>query len=41
MRGKKVGLYRGNDMEDKGTLHSKRLATKEMTLTPMTLMTLG
>ena len=34
MRGKRAGLYKGNGGEDKGTLHSKRLATREMTRTP-------
>ena len=36
MRGKIAVLYRGNDAEDEGTLHSKRLVTKEMTGTPTT-----
>ena len=36
MRGKIAVLYRGNDAEDEGTLHSKRLVTKEMTRTPTT-----
>ena len=34
MRGKRAGLYKGNGGEDKGTLRSKRLATREMTRTP-------
>ena len=36
MRGKRVGLYRGNNAKDEGTLRSKRLATREMTHTPTT-----
>ena len=34
MRGKRAGLYKGNGAEDKETLRSKRLATREMTRTP-------
>ena len=41
MKDKEAGLYRGNNMEDEGTLHSKRLATKRMTRSLTTLMTLG
>ena len=41
MGSNKACLYRGNGTKDEGTLCSKRLATKGMTCTPMTLMTLG
>ena len=41
MKGKEAGLYRGNDTEDEGTLHSKRLTTKEAPRVLTSLMTLG
>ena len=41
MRDKEASLYRGKGMKYEGKLHSKRWATKGMTCTPMTLMTLG
>ena len=41
MRGKEAGLYRGNNMEDEGTLRSKRLTTKWTPRVLTTLMTLG
>ena len=41
MRGKEVGLYRGNGMEDEGTLRSKILTIEWTPCVPTTLLTLG
>ena len=41
MSEEEASLYRGNNMEDEGTLRSKRLTTKQMPCIPTTLVTLG
>ena len=41
MRVKEAGLYRKNDMEDEGTVRSKRWTNKKTPRVPTILMTLG